>query len=69
MANTFHTRTIISPVASLDSCFALMWAKNPALSGHLRHDYLIKYAYCDKICYLERFASINDPENWTTNVA
>jgi len=20
-------------------------------------------------CYLERFASINDPENWTTNVA
>ena len=20
-------------------------------------------------CFLERFASINDPENWTTNVA
>ena len=30
-------------------------------SGHFRHDYLIKYAYFSK-CYLERFASINDPE-------
>ena len=30
-------------------------------SGHLRHDYLIKYAYFSK-CYLERFASISAPE-------
>ena len=30
-------------------------------SGHLRHDYLIKYAYFVK-CYLNRFASISDPE-------
>ena len=37
-------------------------------SGHLRHDYRIKYAYFVK-CYLERFASISDPEKWTTNVA
>ena len=31
------------------------------LEGHLRHDYLIKYAYLVK-CYLERFAFISDPE-------
>ena len=37
-------------------------------SGHLRHDYLIKYAYFSK-CYLERFASISAPEKWTTNVS
>ena len=37
-------------------------------SGHLRHDYLIKYAYFSK-CYLERMASISAPEKWTTNVA
>ena len=36
--------------------------------GNLRHDYLIKYDILMK-CYLERFASINDPENWTTNLA
>ena len=30
-------------------------------SGHLRHDYLVKYAYFVK-CHLERFASMNDPE-------
>ena len=38
--------------------------KHPKLvfSGHLRHDYLIKYAYFEK-CYLQRFAPINDPEN------
>ena len=29
--------------------------------GQLRHDYLIKYAYFVK-CYLNRFASISDPE-------
>ena len=34
-------------------------------SGHLKYDYLIKYAYFDKM----RFEPINDPENWTTNVA
>ena len=34
----------------------------------LRRDCLIKYVHFDKF-YLERFASINDPENWTTNVA
>ena len=38
------------------------------ISGHLRYDYVIKYAYFVK-CYLERFASISDPEKWTTNVA
>ena len=31
------------------------------ISGHLRDDYLIKYAYFSK-CYLERFASISAPE-------
>ena len=36
-------------------------SKNTAYSGHLRHDYLIKYAYFSK-CYLERFASISAPE-------
>ena len=38
------------------------------ISGHLRDDYLIKYAYFSK-CYLERFAPISAPEKWTTNVA
>ena len=28
----------------------------------------MKYAYFVK-CYLNRFASISDPEKWTTNVA
>ena len=37
-------------------------------SGHLRHDFLIKYTYFVK-CYLERFASITDPEKCITNVA
>ena len=30
-------------------------------SSHLRHDYLIKYAYFSK-CHLERFASISAPD-------
>ena len=34
----------------------------------LRHEStFIKYAYFVK-CYLEQFASISDPEKWTTNV-
>ena len=37
--------------------------------NHLRHDYLIKYAYLVE-CYLERFASIGcDPEKQTTHMA
>ena len=34
-------------------------------SGHLRHDYLMKYAYFAK-CYLERFASTSDTECGST---
>ena len=34
----------------------------------LRHDYLIKYAYFDEMLF-RTFASINDLQNWTTNVA
>ena len=37
-------------------------------SGHLRHEYLITYAYFVK-CYLQWFASVSDPEKWTKNVA
>ena len=33
-------------------------------TGHLRHDYLIKYAFFDKVL----FRTVYDPENWTTNV-
>ena len=34
----------------------------------LRHDYLIKYAYFDEMLF-RTFASINDLQNWTINVA
>ena len=37
-------------------------------SGHLSHDYFIKYAYFVK-WYLERFAFVSDPEKGTTYVA
>ena len=37
MANTFHTRTIISPVAALDSCFALMWANQHGIAVRPLH--------------------------------
>ena len=50
---------------TLDQCHA---CSDLPCSGHLRHDYLIKYTYFVK-CYLKRFASISDPEKWTTNVA
>ena len=38
------------------------------ISGHLRYDYLIKYAYFVKR-YLNWFASVRDPEKWIANVA
>ena len=45
------------------------WGEHQTYSwGHVKHDYLIKYA-CFVKCYLERFASISDPEKRTTNVA
>ena len=45
------------------------WGEHQTYSwGHVKHDYLIKYA-CFVKCYLERFASISDPEKRATNVA
>ena len=46
------------PNASLYIYMIIIWELVSG-SGHLRHDYLMKYAYFAK-CYLERFASTSD---------
>ena len=49
---------------TLDQCHA---CSDLPCSGHLRHDYLIKYTYFVK-CYLKRFASISEWQwSWKVN--